>query len=75
MAKNRSAAEIIAFHFCADIRDIHGFRYQPSRLKVAAYAIGDAYYCAPPAGAAMPFPAEWTEIGEHYGRKVYKAVA
>lgn len=74
--KRRTAAEIIAFHFGSDIRDIQDARYQPSRYPVAIYTVGDDYYCAPNANQKLPAPAEfnWQKIGEHYGRTVYRSV-
>jgi hypothetical protein len=72
--KRRTSAEIIAFHFGSDIRDIQAARYQPSRYaSPALYAIGDHYYCSPTYRQSPPSGWKWTEIGEHYGRKVYRA--
>lgn len=75
MNKRRTAAEIIGFHFCSDIRDIQDCRYQSTRYRDAIYAIGDDYFAAPasnrPPAAEVGQP--WEEIGEHYGRKVWRS--
>ena len=71
MAKR--ADEIIAFHLGWDVADMRECRYQPSKYKVAVYACGDSYYCAPSEHNAMPDGFAWRIDGEHYGRTVYVA--
>jgi hypothetical protein len=75
MAKRRTAAEIIAFHFCSDIADIRDARYQPSKYaSQAIYVVGDDYYCAPNKGQRPKWIAPgkaWREIAEYYDRKIY----
>lgn len=75
MVKRRSAAEIIAFHFGWDMRDVSETRYQPSKYtSQAIYVIGDDYYCAPVIGQRPKWPCPgkaWRELAEHYGRKIY----
>lgn len=74
MTKRRSAAEIIGFHFSADMREVSDTRYQPTRLSnPAIYSMGDCYYAAPsnnrpPKNMEGP----WEVIGEHYERKVFR---
>lgn len=72
--RRRSAAEIIGFHFGADMRDVSEGRYQPTRYaNPAIYTVGDDF-CAAPSDNKPPrnFPGDWKEIGEHYGRKVFR---
>ena len=77
----RSAAEIIAFHFCADIADIRDSRYHPTRFaSPAIFTVGDNYYCAPSGSQKPPQDREfseprwdWKPIGTYYGRTVYEA--
>jgi len=74
MTNRRSAAEIIGFHFSADMRDISDTRYQPTRLtNPAIYSMGDCYYAAP-SNNIQPKNMEgpWKVIGEHYERKVFR---
>jgi hypothetical protein len=74
-AKRRTAAEIIAFHLCSDIRDVQDCRYQPTRYaSPAIYTVGDFYYCSPTAGQKPPrdFP-KWELAGTYYGRDVLAA--
>ena len=73
--KRRTAAEIIAFHFSADIRDIQDCRYQSTRYaSPAVYTIGEYYYCSPNAGQAPPRDwTGWERIGTHYERDVMRA--
>jgi hypothetical protein len=72
--KRRTAAEIIAFHFSTDIRDVQEGRYQPTRYSSPAlYTIGDDYYCSPTAGQSPPKGFKWKRIGRHYERDVYRA--
>ena len=71
----KTAAEIIAFHFGSDIRDVQETRYQPTRYRMAIYVIGPDYYCCPPAGKAPQYALEfgWLPFAEHYGRKIFCA--
>lgn len=73
-AARRTAAEIIAFHFSSDIRDIQDARYQSTRYAApAVYSIGDHYYCSPKAGQKPPSDwSGWERIGHHYGRDVMR---
>lgn len=79
MTKRRTAAEIIAFHFCSDIRDVPDDRYQPTKYaNPAVYSIGDAYYAAPSSNTKPKYNdigGPWEEIAEHYGRKIYRSSA
>lgn len=70
MAKR--ADEIIAFHLGWDVADMRECRYQPSKYKVAVYACGDSYYCAP-SNETPPKGFRWMLDGVHYGRKVFTA--
>lgn len=72
--KRRTAAEIIAFHFSSDIRDISDCRYQPTRYaNPAIYSMGEYYYAAPSNNKAPTnFQGEWERIGEYYGRTVFR---
>jgi hypothetical protein len=68
----RSAAEIIAMHFCADIADVRDSTYQNYRPTV--YTVGDDYYCCPPAGQKPPRTppgGPWHPLAEYYGRTIY----
>ena len=76
MAKRRTAANIIAFHFGCDISEISESRYQPSRYSSpAVYVVGDDYYAAPsnnkPPKYCVGEP--WVEVAEWYGRKIFRA--
>lgn len=76
MTKRRTAAEIIAFHFCSDIREISDCRYQSTRYpSPAIYAVGNDYYAAPADNRAPKADVgqAWQVIGEHYGRKIFRA--
>jgi hypothetical protein len=75
MTKRRTAPEIIAFHFCSDIRDVSDGRYQPTRYtSPGLYVVGADYYCSPSAGQKPPADYNWTKVGEYYGRDVLCAV-
>lgn len=72
----RTAPEIIGFHFSAAMQDISEARYQPSvYANPAVYVLGDDYYAAPsdnrPPRHKVGQP--WQEIGEHYGRKIFRS--
>jgi NADH dehydrogenase FAD-containing subunit len=72
--KNRSAAELVAFHLCSDIADVRDARYQSSRYASAVFAIGDCYFCAPAKTHPLPHVGYvWEKVGEYYGRFVYRA--
>lgn len=72
--KRRTAAEIIAFHFCIDIKDVQDCRYQATRYaSPAVYTMGNHYYCSPKAGQKPPKGWNWEKIGEHYGHDVMRA--
>jgi hypothetical protein len=72
--KRRSAAEIIAFHFCSDIADIRDARYQPGVYYAPAlYTLDDDYYCVPSKTQKPPKPWRWHPLAEHYGRTIYRA--
>ena len=70
----RTAANIIAFHFGWDIRDVSDTRYQSTRYSSPSiYTIGDSYYAAPSNNLPPKnMKGGWVEIGEHYGRKVFE---
>ncbi len=74
MKKRRTAAEIIGFHLCWDMRDVSETRYQ-RYSNPAIYVIGDDYFAAPannaPPKAAVGMP--WVEVAEYYNRKVFVA--
>jgi len=74
MTKRRTAAEIIAYHFCSDIRDVQDGRYQATRYaSPAIYVIDDDYYCSPPTGKEPPASfGKWSKIGTWYDRGVYR---
>jgi len=68
----RTAAEIIAVHFCSDITDIRDGLYQ--RYRPSVYVVGNDYYCAPAVGQKPPreAPGEpWRALAEYYGRTIY----
>jgi len=73
----RQAAEIIAFHFGWDFADMRDQRYQTTRfVNPAVYTLGDDYYAAPSKGK-MPANycgMEWEQIGEEYGRAIFKGI-
>lgn len=74
MTKRRTAAEIIAFHFGSDIRDVQECRYQPTRYaSPAIYTLDDDYFCSPAAGSTPPAKfGKWEALGTYYGRTVYR---
>lgn len=74
MTKRRTAAEIIAFHFCSDIRDVQETRYQSTRyVAPAVYVLSDDYYAAPADNRPPTYELgePWEFVAEHYGRKIY----
>lgn len=76
MQKRRTAAEIIAFHFCSDIADVRDCRYQPTRYaSPAIFVLDDDYYAAPsnnkPPRAEVGQP--WELIGSYYGRSIFRS--
>lgn len=73
MTTRRTAANIIAFHFCCDISDVSDGRYQSTRYSSPAiYTFGTDYYAAPSNNQPPEnMKGDWKEIGEHYGRKVF----
>ena len=72
--KKRTAAEIIGFHFSCDTRDVNDGRYQPTRYSSPAiYTLGNDYYAAPSTNLPPKnMPGIWKQVGEHYGRKIYR---
>ena len=76
MTTRRTAAEIVGFHFGWDIRKVQDTRYQSTRYaNPAVYVIGDDYYCAPSNNQPPKYELgqAWTEIAEHYGRKIFES--
>lgn len=74
--KRRTAAEIIAFHLGWDIADVRGDRYQSTRYaNPAIYNMGQHYWAAPSDNRAPKAEVgqPWEEVGEHYGRKVFRS--
>lgn len=72
--KRRTAPEIIAFHFCSDIRDISDGRYQPTRYTAPAiYTVGEDYYCCPSGSQKLPKGFAWEKLATYYGRDIYCA--
>jgi len=76
----RSAAEIIAFHFCSDIAEVREMIYQPTRyMNPNVYVWGEDYFCAPTARQKLPKHLDdidafdWKAEGTYYGRTVYRA--
>lgn len=70
----KQAAEIIGFHLGWDINDVKDGVYQPSAyVSPRVYTCGNDYYCCPTAAQKPSKDFEWQEVGEHYGRKVYRA--
>lgn len=74
----RSAAEIIAFHFCSDISEVRGMIYQPTRYAACkVYCWGEDYFCCPTDRQKLPKDPDfddtfkWIEVATHYGRKIY----
>ncbi len=67
-----TAAYVIAFHFCNDIKDVQECRYQ--NYEPAVYCLGDDYYCAPAPGKKLPDTKRfaWTKIGTQCGRDIYE---
>lgn len=74
MAKHGS--EIIAFHLGWNMPDVTDGVYQASRYaSPRVYVCADDYYCAPTERQKLPKDDfDWKEVGEHYGRKVYRSV-
>ena len=71
---NRSAAEIIAFHFGHDIAYIRDCRYQPTVFGgMSIYTLDDHYFCCPAAGKKPMYGKQhpWKPLAEHYGRTIY----
>jgi len=66
----RTAAEAIAFHFSADVRDIREYQYQPSRYS-RVFTLGDDYMTA----TSGPTPCKrfaketggYWQVHAHYG--------
>ena len=82
MTTRRSAAEIIAFHFCSDIQEVRDIVYQPTRYRVCkVYCWGDDYYCCPTANQKLPKDLDfdntfnWKPVAEYYGRTIYESKA
>lgn len=77
--KRRTAVEIIAFHFCSDMRDISESRYQPTSYATpAVYCVGNDYYAAPASNSAPKYKdigGDWDFVAEYYGRKIYRSKA
>lgn len=75
----RSGAEIIAFHFCADISEVRDMVYQPTVYRTPrVYVWGEDYFCAPTERQKLPEQGKtfnWKFEGEHYGRKLYRSLA
>jgi hypothetical protein len=77
----RSAAEIIAFHFCSDIGEVRDMVYQPTRYRNPyVYCWGEDYFCCPTDRQKLPKHRDdiddgfkWVEVATYYGRKVYRA--
>lgn len=74
MANHKTAPEIIGMHIMCDIREVSAGRYQRYTAP-SIYVCGNDYFCAP-SGSQKP-PAKdfnpWVEVGEYYGRKVYRS--
>lgn len=73
----KTAPEIIAFHLGWDIREVSEGRYQ-RYSSPSVYVCGNDYFCAPTAKQRLPEDISekpWLEVGEYYGRKVYRAVS
>lgn len=72
----RTAANIIAFHLGWDITEVSANRYQSTVYRSPAlYTVGDDYYAAPSNNkppAYKDYEGRWEEVGEYYGRKVYR---
>lgn len=72
--KRRTAAEIIAFHFGWDMREVSDTRYQSTRYtSPALYVIGNDYYAAPSNNLPPKYEVggNWHVIAEYYNRKIY----
>jgi len=73
----RTSAEIIAFHCMMDLAEMPEYRYQPTRwANPAIYTLDDQFYYAAPSSNRMPkcyAGLNWVEIGEEYGRKIFRA--
>jgi len=70
----KTAAEVIATHFCSDIQDWRESRYQPTRYTACPiFTSGEYYYSAPTANQKLPKEWDWSVIGEQFGRKIYRA--
>jgi hypothetical protein len=76
MTTRRTAAEIIATHLMWDIADVRDERYQPTRYaSPAIYNMGGDYFSAPSDNRAPKADVgqPWEEVGEYYGRKVFRS--
>lgn len=74
MTVRRTAANIIAFHFGWDIKDMTEQRYQPTRYSSPSiYSLDQSYFAAPSNNQPPKnMKGNWKVIGEHYGRKVFE---
>lgn len=78
----RSAAEIIAFHFCSDIAEVREMIYQPTvYANPKVYCWGEDYFCCPTPKQKLPTDPHfddtfnWKEEASYYGRTVYRSKA
>lgn len=71
--KSKTAAYLIAFHFCWDIKDVQDNRYQANRHDAAIYTLGNDYYCAPAIGKPLPAGERWhwEKVAEYEGRAIW----
>jgi hypothetical protein len=70
----KTAPEIIGFHLGWDMAEVSDARYQSTRFSSpGVYTCPHDYFCAPTAKQKPPKGFAWKEVGEHYGRKVYRA--
>lgn len=70
----RTAANIIAFHFCQCQREMSDHRYQPTRYSSPAVYDYAGMYLVAPSDNRMPkydFGGAWYLLAEHYGRKIW----
>ena len=70
--------EIIAATFSTDAASIAEARYQPTRTRVAVYAIGEQYFCCPPRNSAPQAGYKWRLHADQFfaqlhGRCLYVA--
>lgn len=79
--RQRSAAEIIAVHFCSDTGEVRATVYEPTRFRnPSIYMWGEDYYCCPRSRQKLPKHHrdyvdawDWQPVATYHGRTIYRA--